>query len=431
MNVNFRQLLTGKKLKKTTIFTMNIDYASEILTLNHSYQNWIVKEAKKKYSLSLNLLAKFSIVYENEIDKLPYRLNLLDDLSTNENAHSKFLIRLLQHRPTLINFLIFINSKNTHLFSFDINIITKPILTFEKMRIDGLIKEKNKYAIIIENKIHNAIEQEHQIGRYISKCKSIGFKVEQIYVLYLTKTERDNHSQQTWGLEYKAEDFHTRYSKLSYKSNILPWLESYLENLSTKEELIRSALVQYVDHLKHFFNKKEIYSKMNTDLQNFLSSELNFSSDNIDNIEIIHKKISDLHKLKEQLETLELTSKNKLFQEWKQNLDEHFNFEENQKFYQSKYPFIKTGVILNYKGKPFSVLIEHNLKSTYFGFGRHFASEILDSEIREFLGPIIKAEVMEDEEPWWYGWKYTTYNDGYSEIENLLKIVIEKINTTK
>lgn len=419
----------GASYKITT--NMNIENISEILILNNSYQNWINVEAKKKFSLSINLLDNFSVAYANELNKLPYRLNLLDDLTTNENAHSKFLIRLLQYQPAFINFLTFINNKNNHLFSFDINIINKPTLTFEKMRIDGLIRENNKYAIIIENKIHNAIEQEHQIGRYIDKCKSIGFKVEQIFVLYLTKTEGDNHSHQTWGLEYKLEDFHTRYSKLSYKSNILPWLESYLQILSPKEELIKSAVVQYIDHLKHFFNKKEIYSNMNIELQNFLSTELNFSPDNVENIEVINKKINDLNKLKEQLEELERSSKNKLFEEWKKKLEEDFNFEENQIFNQSKYPFIKTGVKLYYNGKPFSVLIEHNFKSTYFGFGRHFASEILDPESKEFLNSIIKKEALEEEEPWWYGWKYTSLNDGFLEFENLLKLVIDKINNIK
>ena len=240
----------------------------EILKLNNSYQNWKKSNVKTKFSHSINLLDKFSIVYDNEINKLPYRLNLLDDLSTNENAHSKFLIRLLQHQPALINFLTFINNESEN-FTFDVSIVKKPILTYEKLRIDGLIKENNKYAIIIENKIHNAVEQEHQIGRYINKCKSIGFSVEQIFVIYLTRTEKDGHSEQTWGNEYSLENFNKRYSKLSYKSKILPWLESYLATLSPKEDLIKSAVVQYIDHLKHFFNKKEIYSKMNTELQKF------------------------------------------------------------------------------------------------------------------------------------------------------------------
>jgi hypothetical protein len=410
---------------------MNRNKISEILTLNESYNNWINKETKKEFSLSMNLLGKFSAIYENELNKLPYRLNLLDDLSTNENAHSKFLIRLLQHQPALINFLTFINTKNNHNFSFDINIINKPILTYEKMRIDGLIRENNKYAIIIENKIHNAVEQKHQIGRYIEKCKSNGFKKEQIFVLYLTKTERDNHSKQTWGEENNLSDFKTRYSKISYKSTILPWLESYLRVLSTKEELIKSAVIQYTDHLKHFFNKKEIYLNMNTELQDFLSTELELNTDNIENIEVISKKIDEINELKGQLEKLERTSKNQLFKDWKNNLDERFNFEENQKFNQTKDSFIKTGVILFYKEKPFSVLIEHNFKSTYIGIGRHFSGQTLEPEIKELLETIIKDESLKEEDLWWYGWKYSSFNDAYFEFENLLKLIMGKINSKK
>lgn len=402
-----------------------------LLKLNNSYQNWKKMNVKTKFSHSINLLDKFSFVYDSEIDKLPYRLNLLDDLSTNENAHSKFLIRLLQHQPALINFINFINNDESNNFTFDVSIIKKPILTYEKLRIDGLIKENNKYAIIIENKIHNAVEQEHQIGRYINKCKSIGFSVEQIFVIYLTRTERDNHSEQTWGNEYSLVNFNKRYSKLSYKSKILPWLESYLGTLSPKEELIKSAVIQYIDHLKHFFNKKEIYSKMNAELQKFLTTELNLNADNAENIEVVERKISEISNLKEQLEELAKVTKKKLFEDWKKNLDEHFEFTEYVKFNQSKDSFIKTGVTLEYEGKVFSILIEHNYRAIYFGFGRHFASEKFEPEIKDFLESIIESENLKVEEPWWYGWKYTSFNDGYLELENLIRIVKEKISASK
>lgn len=402
-----------------------------LLKLNNSYQNWKKMNVKTKFSHSINLLDKFSFVYDSEINKLPYRLNLLDDLSTNENAHSKFLIRLLQHQPALINFINFINNDKSNNFTFDVSIIKKPILTYEKLRIDGLIKENNKYAIIIENKIHNAVEQKHQIGRYINKCKSIGFSVEQIFVIYLTRTKKDNHSEQTWGNEYSLTNFNKRYSKLSYKSKILPWLESYLVTLSLKEELIKSAVIQYIDHLKHFFNKKEIYSKMNAELQNFLTTELNLNADNAENIEVVERKISEISNLKEQLEELARVTKKKLFEDWKKNLDEHFEFTEYVKFNQSKDSFIKTGVTLEYEGKVFSILIEYNYKTIYFGFGRHFASEKFEPEIKDFLESIIESENLKVEDLWWYGWKYSSFNDGYLELENLIRIVKEKISASK
>ena len=165
---------------------MEINKVSNLFELNMSYQKWTIDSTKKKILSSKSLIDKFSILYSKEFNKLPYRLNLLDDLTTNENAHSKFLIRLLQYKPALPHFLNYLMESYSS-FEFDIELINEPILTWEKMRIDGLIKESRKYAIIIENKIHNAEEQEHQIGRYIEKCKSIGFRVNQIFILYLTK----------------------------------------------------------------------------------------------------------------------------------------------------------------------------------------------------------------------------------------------------
>lgn len=410
---------------------MNSEDIYKILSLSKSYQKWIVEDKKKKISEANSLLGKFWVVYENELCKLPYRLNLLDDLNTNENAHSKFLIRLLQHQPALKDFLTFINNNSKIPFCFNIDTINKPILTAEKMRIDGLIKENNKYAIIIENKIHGAIEQDCQIARYIDKCKTIGFKAEQIYILYLTRNEEDNPSEQTWGDDYRQEDFHSRYSKLSYKSEILAWLENYLKTLSPKEKLIKSAVIQYIDHLKHIFNNKEIFSNMNTELQKFLSTELNLSTDKAENIDVVSKKINEINELKEQLKELATTTKKDLFIEWKNNIEKQFDLEDSQKFIELDSSFIKTGVILDYKGKRFSVLIEHNFNTIYFGFGKHYASDILEPEIKEFLEPLLKSEALKEEEPWWYGWVHTSFSNGYVRLENLLRLVLQRINTMK
>ena len=150
---------------------METKLAGNLFSLNDSYQNWSIENSKQKISASNRLLNRFSVIRSLELSKLPYRLNLLDDLSTNENAHSKFLIRLLQYKPALLSFLDFVKNANAD-FHFNLDLICNPNLTWEKLRIDGLIRESNKYAIIIENKIHNAVEQQYQIGRYIEKCKA-------------------------------------------------------------------------------------------------------------------------------------------------------------------------------------------------------------------------------------------------------------------
>ena len=403
----------------------------KLFNLYNSFKQWQNRQIKKQNTLNLKLVEKFAVTYYTEFSKLPYRLNLLDDLATNENAHSKFLIRLLQHQPALVHFLNYLNENNNNDFFFDTKKISKPYLTFEKMRIDGLIRETNRYAIIIENKIHNAIEQEHQIGRYVEKCNSIGFQTEKIFVLYITRTDKNQTSKQTWGNKYCENDFLTRYSKISYKTHILGWLQNYLTTLTLQEELIKSAIVQYIDHLKHSFNQKQIYSKMNTELKQFLTEELNLTEILSENITIVDDKIKEINLLKMQLEELSKFSKENLFKNWADKLREDFILDDNQIFYQSKDGFIKTGVKLNYEGNFFSVLVEHNFKTTYLGFGRHFTGEYLKSEITEFLEPVKSQESLKREEPWWYGWKYTTFDEGYLEFKHLVKLIINQIETSK
>lgn len=404
--------------------------AREIISLSNAFQNWIAEGKRKKLSQSNLLLSRFAEVHRKERSKLPHNLNLLDDLKTNENAHSKFLIRLLEHRPTLIHFLSFLNNKPETAFYFDTGAIEKPKLTAEKMRIDGLIREQGKYAVIIENKIHGAIEQEHQIARYIDKCKSIGFGLDQIYILYLTRKQDDVVSAQTWG-NYQTEAFHKRHLKLAYESEILPWLQLYLETLHPQEIFIQSAVIQYIDHLNSLFHNKRKYAAMNKELRHFLSTELNFGNDHTENIELLDEKIDEINELTKQLNDLLRISKEEAFEEWKNKLKERFEPEEKQLFNIKDYSFLKTGIIFTYREIKFSVLIEYNIKnrSIYYGFGKHYASEELEPEITEFLSTIINQEGLA-EDVWWYGWQHTSFSEGYMRLEDLIDKTLTQLHSS-
>lgn len=417
------------------MFTSNLNApmnAHQLISLSNSFQNWIAESKRKKLSQSNLLLSRFSEAHQKERDKLPHNLNLLDDLKTNENAHSKFLIRLLEHRPTLIHFLSFLNNTPGTAFYFDTAAIKKPKLTAEKMRIDGLIREQGKYAVIIENKIHGAVEQEHQVARYIDKCKSIGFSSEQIYVLYLTRKQEDVVSAQTWGTNYRTEDFHSRYLKLAYESEILPWLQQYLETLPPQEIFIQSAVIQYIDHLNSLFRKKRKYAAMNKELRHFLSAELNLGNDLTENIEVLDEKLNEINELTKQLNDLLRISKEEAFEEWKNKLKKRFEPEETQLFNIKDYSFLKTGITFTYRETKFSVLIEYNIKnrSIYYGFGKHYASEELKPEIAEFLAPIINREGLA-EDVWWYGWQHTSFNEGYLRLEDLIDKTLIQMHSSQ
>ena len=399
----------------------------DILALNEDFQKFIFDKKLARISENSSLLTDFSIIYEEEFSKLPFRTNLLDSFNVNENAHSRLLISLLKYKPALCHFLKFLEEKKK--LNFNISLILKPILTAEKWRIDGLIQEEGKYAFIIENKIHNAVEQNEQIGRYIDVCKQLGYKLNQIYILYLTRYAENKPTIQTWG-NYKESNFAGRYIKIAYKEDIIIWLEEYLQVISERETIVKSAVIQYIDYLKYIFNNREIFKEMDNKLQNFLVEKLQLTDNNVRNIDIITTKVSEIDELQKHLKALAEVTREKCLFEWKNRLHleeefKNYNFVVNV---DDKYPNVY--VTLKYKGKQFAAAIEYYRLSNeiYFGLGRHFSSQTLNEEIKFFFSDFLKDREFESND-WWYGWKDTTFQEAYTDFSLFLKEVLNKLET--
>ena len=399
----------------------------DILALNQDFQEFIFDKKLSRITENCSLLTDFSKIYEEELSKIPFRTNLLNSFNVNENAHSRLLISLLKYKPALCHFLNFLTKKK---LNFDISLIDKPILTVEKWRIDGLVQEEGKYAFIIENKIHNAVEQKEQIGRYIDVCKQLGYKLNQIYILYLTRYAENKPTIQTWG-NYKESDFAGHYIKIAYKEDIIVWLEEYLQVISERETIVKSAVIQYIDYLKHVFNSREIFKEMDNKLQDFLFEKLQLTDDNnVKNIDIITTKISEIDELQKHLKALVEITREKCLFEWKNHLHSQEDF-KNCNFVvntDDKYPNIY--VVLEYKGKSFAAAIEYYRLNNeiYFGLGRHFSSQTLNEEIKYFFSDFLKDREFQSND-WWYGWKDTTFQEAYTDFSFFLKEVLDKLET--
>ena len=396
----------------------------DILTLNQDFQEFIFDEKLSRITENCSLLTDFSKIYEEESSKIPFRTNLLNSFNVNENAHSRLLISLLKYKPALHHFLNFLTKKK---LNFDISLIDKPILTVEKWRIDGLVQEEGKYAFIIENKIHNAVEQKEQIGRYIDVCKQLGYKLNQIYILYLTRYAENKPTIQTWG-NYKESDFAGRYVKIAYKEDIIVWLKEYLQVISERETIVKSAVIQYIDYLKHVFNNREIFKGMDNKLQDFLAQKLQLTDNNVKNIDIITTKVSEIDELQKHLKALVEITREKCLFEWKDHLQKEFkrhNFIVNA---EGNYPNVY--VILEYEGKSFAAAIEYCRLNNdiYFGLGRHFSSETLNEEVKYFFCDFLKDREFQSND-WWYGWKDTTFQEAYTDFSFFLKEVLDKLET--
>ncbi|MBQ9575876.1 MAG: PD-(D/E)XK nuclease family protein [Muribaculaceae bacterium] len=110
-------------------------------------------------------------------------------------------------------------------------------------RIDLLIEDNKKHAIVIENKI-NAGDQYKQLLRY----HNYAIKNSHEHVLlYLTKFR-------TKAEEYSAED--VDYQCIGYNDDILPWLQNCL-GIAAVHPIIRETIRQYITNLKDILSIME------------------------------------------------------------------------------------------------------------------------------------------------------------------------------
>ena len=272
----------------------------------------------------------------------PYNLNIIDELYINENGHSRILTRLLQykaangHYEMLESFLQYIRD-NCRAENLELIEVNDPEITQGKEFIDLWVKEKGKYAIIFENKIYNADDQEKQLSRYIKKTKDYGFEEDQIYVIYLSQNGTEEPANQSWG-DFK-ESFKERYLNISFRNHILPWLKEFvLPNIRVKDNVLQSAIIQYIDYLEGIFDLRINHSVIYMKQKEFIISQLKLNEieGGFEKANFLAKRIEEINELSDQLNTL----KNEYFRiarekqiepfikEWKHELAQLYpNFE--------------------------------------------------------------------------------------------------------
>ena len=223
--------------------------------------------------------------YNERMKSHPYQINLLEEVHMHddgqrkdlsgakkivcENAHTRILEKFLRFQTQkgyefFMSLIEYVKEKPNMDNWSNIRIETplfKPEYNCEKTsgRIDLLVWEEKKYAIIFENKINDAGDQEHQLARYISHLCQSGFSEKQIFVLYLSSEGIEKDFEQTWCLEdgtnYK-ESFQPRFLDFSYRYELLPWLTDKIAASMVSlsyEPYLKSAIEQYIDYLKGKF----------------------------------------------------------------------------------------------------------------------------------------------------------------------------------
>lgn len=254
------------------------DSITSSFELMQSIQSDIIGAYNLLFDISENVKRERKI----HLLQLPYHINVIDELHINENAHSRILAKLLQFKNSngqyeiLASFIDFIKRRSDSL-EFERIKIESPIITQEKERIDLWVRDySTKYAIIFENKIYDAADQEAQLYRYIEKTRNCSFLDPNIFILYLTKFG-DEPSEQTWGDEKK--NYQSRYLALSFRDDVLVWLKNIvIPNIRQKDIYLLNAVSQYVDYLEGLFSLRKIYKSLNMDLQKIISERLGLDS---------------------------------------------------------------------------------------------------------------------------------------------------------
>ncbi|MBP5391872.1 MAG: PD-(D/E)XK nuclease family protein, partial [Bacteroidales bacterium] len=248
------------------------------------------------YSETLNLAAKV-----RELKDSISQANILDAVYVNENVHSRILRLIMDykidgHYPFYEEFLRL--KKVSTIIPDDIS-CSEPHFFNERDRIDLLI-EGNDYAIIIENKIYNAIDQDHQMERYLLSCIGRGFKKERIFALYLTSDGTKNISKNSLtdkALEVLGFSDQTtgRFAEISFRYDILPWLRNNICRTNDDEQ-IKSALIQYADYLAGMFREREKESKKDLAITQLLAKyEVNSVSAFCNCISVIYNLSEELN----------------------------------------------------------------------------------------------------------------------------------------
>ncbi|KAF2514264.1 PDDEXK-like family protein [Flavobacterium foetidum] len=166
-------------------------------------------------------------------------------------------------------------------------------------RIDIIIEDKNKTnALIIENKIY-AGEQQNQLIRYYNYCKEHFFN--EAPIIYLTLDGIAPTSGK--GLIERQH-----YFNISYKEDIINWLELCLKEASDKP-MLREVIKQYIYLIKKLTGQT-INKKMGEEIQNLILTNFLAAEQIVKEFEKIkHKILEDIRAEIEQSLILQLGSK--------------------------------------------------------------------------------------------------------------------------
>lgn len=334
---------------------MNEEKILQGLRLLFDYQNEIVSNSNEILELAKSL--------QEFIDSSEYRPaydgSLLDIIGgVSEPITSQILASILKYKDD--------NHRNVLLESFIKSFINRdivveaPIITAEKEHLDVAVRDKH-YAIIIENKLKNAVFQRNQLARYIARMKEHNYIENSIYIVILPqfydtkirlsagrlpKDWRENNGSRKCAVKdhecwcdynQHLDDYQMEWCSLCDKSifnrlkgntvtlhdDFAEWLIAESETLSKKQWPLRSCMLQFAYYLKGLYYTR-YNSKLNMAITDFLKEKILTKCSASENWRVIDETIKELDQLKSSIENLKGQLALDYITEWHNSLSKQY-----------------------------------------------------------------------------------------------------------
>ena len=214
-----------------------------LLTLINAFKNYEKEKLNHLVNISKSLIEVREKVKE-EMEKLPPQfnvfnsINLLNHENYNSNLFANFLDIKFKYNDNEISFAKLFLKYLTKEFGWEFDLenikiedieIKRELPTEERKRIDIFIGYKEKFAVIIENKIW-ADDGYKQLENYYNYVKNQEY--DKIYIIYLTPYEREPSEESLSKELYKEKgsELYEKFKNIKHEE-IGKWIkDSILEN---------------------------------------------------------------------------------------------------------------------------------------------------------------------------------------------------------
>ena len=307
---------------------------------------------------------------------------------THSSIIAEFLNPLGSHGQGTLFLEAFMDSLNFEDFDFAINNITvKPEMVIPNGRLDIIISNGNKQAVIIENKIY-AQDQWKQLKKYDDYAKT---KYPNGYrILYLTLDGHLPNDEASQAIDYIL---------VSYKYHIVKWL-TQCKFLAIDKPIIRETLHQYILHIK--------------ELTNSIDMDMTNKDEMVKVLVANYATTAQIFNLKDNIEKYILEEY--IFPALREIAAEYdLTFESDEDFYsKSTYNGF---VMLPNNPTPWHICFEFGKR----GWGQLGVGVVWNKNQRNQRKAIKRLNIFNygPNDIWFYGWKYVENRDW--DIDYLLK----------